>query len=158
MAIRIFDYKDSNTFNNTVSGSSTEDRDERIFIGIDMPFRRDLEGQGYFSSTFTTIDAVKNNIKNLLLTHTGERFFQPKLGTNLRRVLFEQFTEDTFISINDEIVNTFRYWLPFVEIKNLELNMNETDTTTGKNKLSIDILFNIKQDPNTLQSIQVEIT
>ena len=53
------------------------DRDETVFIGIDLPFRRGTATEGWFASTTTTIDAIKNNIKNLLLTHKGERLLQP---------------------------------------------------------------------------------
>ena len=40
-----------------------EDRDEEVFIGIDLPFRKSDGPEGYFRSTETTIKAVKNNIK-----------------------------------------------------------------------------------------------
>ena len=39
-----------------------EDRDETVFIGIDLPFRKGSGTEGWFASTTTTIDAVKNNI------------------------------------------------------------------------------------------------
>ena len=60
-----------------------EDRDSNIFIGIDLPFRKSDGSEGWFASTSTTIDAVKNNIRNLLMTHSGERLMQPNLGLNL---------------------------------------------------------------------------
>ena len=56
-----------------------EDNDTRIKIGIDLPIRRGDEKDGWFASTDTTIEAVKNNIRNLLQTEEGERFFQPNL-------------------------------------------------------------------------------
>ena len=59
------------------------DRDDKIFVGIDLPFRKSEGRDGWFTSTTTTIEAVKNNIKNLLQTQKGERFMQPFLGINL---------------------------------------------------------------------------
>ena len=41
-----------------------EDRNDDIFIGIDLPFRKANVVEGFFKSTTTTIQAVKNNIKN----------------------------------------------------------------------------------------------
>ena len=38
------------------------DRDENIFIGLDLPIRRGDGVEGYFASTSTTIESVKNNI------------------------------------------------------------------------------------------------
>jgi len=133
------------------------DNDNNIFVGIDLPFRRSLNKEGWFASTTTTIEAVKNNIKNLLNTHQGERLMQPTLGTNLRKYLFEQMTEETYILIQDDIINTFKFWLPFVEIKDIELITNEMDSTVEPNKMLINILFKILQDPNTLTSVQVTI-
>ena len=133
-----------------------EDNDENIFIGIDLPFRKSDGKEGYFASTTTTIEAVKNNIKNLVQTHKGERFMQPELGLNLRGYLFEQVTDETIINNQNDIVETFRIWLPFVEIQNIEVSANETDSI-GRNKLLVNIVFNITKDPTSLESVQVEI-
>ena len=133
-----------------------EDRNSNIFIGIDYPFRKSNGVEGYFASTDTTIKAVKNNLKMLLSTHQGERLMQPKLGTGLRKFLFEQFTEDTTIAIQNEIIDMCNRWLPFVEIKELNINMDRPDAM-GKNKMIIFILFNIILDSNTLESVEIEI-
>jgi len=140
----------------SVTGSFNEDRDENIFIGLDLPIRKSDGVDGYFASTNSTIAAVKNNIRNILLTNKGERFLQPNIGLNLRKYLFEQFTEDTMETIRVEIIDTFQNWLPFVEIKDLRVNMNETDSI-GKNKLNIFVLFNITRNPNILESVEVQI-
>ena len=133
-----------------------EDRDSNIFIGIDYPFRKSNGAEGYFTSTSTTIKAVKNNIKMLLNTHKGERLMQPNLGTGLRKFLFEQFTDESRISIENDITDTLKFWLPFVEITKLIIGMDD-DYDIGRNKLKIDITFNINKDPNTLTSIQLDI-
>ena len=59
------------------------DRDENVFIGIDLPFRKSEGNSGWFESTTTTFKAVRNNIKSLLLTEKGQRIMQPSLGLNL---------------------------------------------------------------------------
>ena len=133
-----------------------EDRDSNIFIGIDYPFHKSNGGEGWFASTGTTIKAIKNNIKMLLNTNKGERLMQPNLGINLRKFLFEQYDDESKIAIQNEILDIFKTWLPFVEIRELNISMDETDAI-GKNKMSISITFNIIRDPNTLESIQVEI-
>ena len=133
-----------------------EDNDENIFIGIDLPFRRSDGKEGYFASTTTTIEAVKNNIRNLVRTNKGERLMQPNLGLNLRNYMFEQFTDETLLSVQNDIVDTFKVWLPFVEIRDIQVSMNENDSI-GKNTMSINIVFNITRDPDTLESVQIEI-
>jgi phage baseplate assembly protein W len=133
-----------------------EDNDENIFIGIDLPFRKSNGKEGYFASTTTTIEAVKNNIRNLVRTNTGERLMQPNLGLNLRNYMFEQFTDETILGVQNDIVDTFKVWLPFVEIRDIQVSMDENDSI-GKNKMSINIVFNITRDPDTLESVQIEI-
>ena len=129
------------------------DRDNNIFIGIDLPFRKSDGAEGWFASTKTTLFAIKNNIHALLLTTKGERLMQPNLGLNLRKYLFEPFGANTRIAIENDIMDAFAFWLPFVNIKELEVNMTDKD----KNEINISITFNIKRDPRSFESIQVTI-
>ena len=128
-----------------------EDQDSRVSVGIDFPFARVTGGDGFFKTTKTTVDAIKNNIKLLLQTNQGERVFQPNLGMNIRRFLFEQITEDTQVQIENDILDTFATWLPFVELREIDINTADQD----KNQINIKIVFNIKRAPNTIESVGV---
>ena len=132
------------------------DRDSSVTVGIDLPIRRGDIKDGWFASTKTTIDAVKNNIRNLLQTNRGERIMQPNLGLNLRSSLFEIINEESILSIQDSILDVIQFWLPFVEVRNIELLTNTEDSTIESNEIRIKILFNIVQDPNTLESITLD--
>ena len=134
-----------------------EDNDTNIFIGLDLPLRKSEGKEGFFASTKTTLEAVKNNIRNLLQTSEGERIFQPQLGLDLKRYLFNQINEETIFNIQNEIVDKFELWLSFVEIKNIEVKTHDDDINIGLNTISINVIFNIEQDPNTLSSVQVNI-
>ena len=135
-----------------------EDRDNNVFIGIDLPFRKSDGIEGWFASTTTTITAVKNNIRNLLNTHKGERYMQPNIGLNLRKFQFEQFTDELRLQIENDILDTFEFWLPFVQVRDLKVQMSDaTAGSVNNNKLIISVVFNITRDPNTLESVQVEI-
>mgnify|MGYP003661890194 CR=1 FL=1 len=134
------------------------DRDENIFIGIDLPFRKSDGPDGWFASTSTTIESVKNNIKNLLNTKKGERLMQPNLGLDLNKLLFNQLNDDTIEAVRSDIIDAITRWLPFVEIRKLNIITEGTlDSNVGANTIVIDLIFNINRDPNTLESIQVEI-
>ena len=135
-----------------------EDNDTNVKIGIDLPIRRDDGLDGFFATTSTTIEAVKNNIRNLLQTNTGERLFQPNLGLNLKSLLFEHITEDNIISIQDAILDKFEFWLPFVEVRDIQVLSRNNTTDIGANEIRVKILFNIKQDPNTLDSITLDFS
>ena len=134
------------------------DRDNNVFIGIDLPFRKSDGIEGWFASTTTTITAVKNNIRNLLNTHKGERYMQPNIGLNLRKFQFEQFTDELRLQIENDILDTFEFWLPFIQVRDLKVQMSDaTAGSVNNNKLIISVVFNITRDPNTLESVQVEI-
>ena len=133
-----------------------QDRDNDVFIGINLPFKKSEGSEGYFLSTTTTIDAVKNNVKLLLSTDKGERIFQPNLGVGLRRFLFEPITGETTLAIQNEIVETFNFWLPFITIKDIKVETTSADGT-NPNQISINVIFNLDKDPNTLESVQVQI-
>tara|TARA_Y100000004_G_scaffold138340_1_gene156869 strand:- start:643 stop:1089 length:447 start_codon:yes stop_codon:yes gene_type:complete len=136
------------------TGSFVEDRDENVFIGLDLPISHTSTVEGYFRSTRTTIDAVKNNIRSLLSTTRGERLMQPNLGTNFKKILFEPITDDTKFVIEDEIVQTFNIWLPFVQVRGLDI----VPFSDGNfNSVKINLAFSIVQDPNTLESIELQI-
>ena len=130
-----------------------EDQDTRVSVGIDFPFSRVPNQDGYFKTTKTTIESVKNNIRLLLKTEKGERLFQPNLGLALRRFLFEQINEDTNILIENEIVDTFEKWLPFVEIR--ELDVNTQPVNSDRNQIKIKVTFNIRRAPGSLESVGV---
>ena len=133
-----------------------QDRDNDVFIGINLPFKKSEGSEGYFLSTTTTIEAVKNNVKLLLSTDKGERIFQPNLGVGLRRFLFEPITGETTLAIQNEIVDTFNFWLPFITIKDIQVETTSADGT-NPNQISINVIFNLDKDPNTLESVQVQI-
>ena len=128
-----------------------EDTDTRVSVGIDFPFAIVPNKDGYFATTKTTIESVKNNIRLLLQTQKGERVFQPNLGMNIRRFLFEQITEDTQVQIENDIVDTFATCLPFVELREIDIDTSNQD----KNQINIKIVFNIKRAPNTIESVGV---
>ena len=130
-----------------------EDQDTRVSVGIDFPFSRVPNQDGYFKTTKTTIESVKNNIRLLLKTERGERLFQPNLGLALKRFLFEQINEDTNILIENEIVDTFEKWLPFVEIR--ELDVNTQPINSDRNQIKIKVTFNIRRAPGSLESVGV---
>ena len=130
-----------------------EDKDTRVSVGLDFPIARVPNQDGYFKTTKTTIDAIKNNIKLLLQTQQGERVFQPNLGMNLRRFVFEQINENTSIEIENNIVDVFETWLPFVELNNIEINTGAENQE--HNKIKINITFSIKRAPGTLESVGI---
>ena len=135
-----------------------EDNNTDIFIGLDLPIRKSEGKEGFFASTSTTIEAVKNNIRNLLNTERGERFFQPNLGIGLHRYLFQQITNDVTLQIQNEIVDTIGAFLPFVEVQDIQVKTSNNDESVNVNTFSVNVLFNIKQSPNILEAVEIAVS
>ena len=58
------------------------------------------------------MDAVKQSVRNLLLTDFYERPYQPTLGSNLKALLFENYGPETQILIQDAVIDVFDKFEP----------------------------------------------
>jgi phage baseplate assembly protein W len=65
--------------------------------------------------------AVVNSIKNLILTNHYERPFQPDIGSNVRRLLFENLDNITATTIKDEIERTIVNYEPRATVKTINV-------------------------------------
>lgn len=119
-------------------------------IGIDIPIQRGE--QGFFKQTFTTNNAIKANIRNLLLTNNGERPINPEFGNNLNSLLFEADVEITKEKIRERIINSVNRFIPSVRINRISFE-NEVDD----NFIKFEISFSLKQYPNFIDRMQMEV-
>jgi phage baseplate assembly protein W len=76
----------------------------RSFKDLDLnftihPIRKDI-------NTHKNEYAIINSVKNLVLTNHYERPFQPEIGSNIRRLLFENVDTVTAAQIEREITET----------------------------------------------------
>lgn len=60
--------------------------------------------------------AVINSIKNLLLTNHYERPFQPDLGSNVRKLLFDNMDKITASALERQITDVLRNFEPRAQI------------------------------------------
>ena len=95
-------------------------------------------------------DAVKDSIKNLLLTDPGERLMQPFLGGGIRGLLFENMTPGTLKLIEDRIQTTIKAYEPRAQLTGLTVS-----STFDDNAVSVRIQFYIvnRQEPVNLEVI-----
>lgn len=62
----------------------------------------------------TDTDAVRNSIKNLILTNRYERLFQPDLGSGINSLLFENSGPDTIFLLRSYIKDVIANYEPRV--------------------------------------------
>jgi len=105
-------------------------------VGVSLPFN----APATFSSTYTTQDALRNNILNLLLTNTTERFLNNTFGGNLRKYIFDQITSQTIGRLEQDIQSLINIYFPNqVIITNIS-----TDQYPDSNEIDIQIYYYIK--------------
>ena len=93
----------------------------------------------------TNDQSVKQSMKNLIFTVLGERLFQPNVGSNLNKLLFENITKAILNSIEFNIKNTIKYNEPRVEI--IEVTAKET---INPNEVQVDIVFSMINNPEPI--------
>lgn len=88
-------------------------RDLDLKLGI-HPIRKDL-------NVLKDDNAIKNAIRNLLVTNANERPFQPFLGANLRGLLFEPADALTKIALRENILEVIKNHEPRVEVQDIDI-------------------------------------
>jgi phage baseplate assembly protein W len=93
------------------------DLQPRKAVGVALPF----QGRAVFNSTYTTKDATRTNLINFFLTAQNERVFNPRFGSGIRNLLFENLTQESIDIATENITQGLQIYFPQVEIRNLQL-------------------------------------
>jgi len=89
--------------------------------------------------------AVKQSVKNLILTNFYDRPFQPELGCGISYHLFELFTSATKQSLETAMREVIENYEPRASILEVLVEDHPDD-----NALSASIAFMIRNDPNPI--------
>ena len=82
--------------------------------------------------------AIVRSVRNLVETIPTERFFDSNMGTNIRGMLFENFSGSDVMIIEDMVRNTVRNYEPRVGDIGVEV-----DASPDENTISVRVLFDI---------------
>jgi phage baseplate assembly protein W len=94
-------------------------------------------------------DAVKESIKNLILTDKGERLMQPLLGGSIRALLFDNNTPSTLKLIQEQVRETIEEYEPRATLIDVQVTSQIDD-----NVVRITIFFYVN---NVEQPISVSV-
>ena len=83
--------------------------------------------------------AIVRSVRNLVETIPTERFFNSLLGTDIRGSLFENFSRNTAIIIEDQVRETINNFEPSVDNVRVEVDAS-VDTNTRDVKVLFDII------------------
>ena len=151
MPTRAYANEDGNINKKSIIVSRTrEDKDidatfSAKFVGLDG------EGANLRGDIFkkTNAAAVKQSIRNILLTNFTERPFMQRFGGNLTDMLFRLSTEIDDANLEDRIVRSIQTYEPRAQV----LNINSV-TTPDNNEVRVTVRFLVI---STLQQDTVEI-
>ena len=130
-------------------GAREKDLNPDTYIGLKLPMG--YSDSGYFKQTKTTLQQAKHNIINLLKTIPGERLGQPTFGSQLHSILFEPMNEDFGDILEESIRSSLAKWLPYINIKNIEITMPDYNI----NRVNITIDFGLSFEPDRFGTVSV---
>ena len=95
-------------------------------------------------------DAVKEAIRNIILTDKGERLFQPNVGSTVKGMLFENITPDVVVLLQERIKDALALFEPRANI--LEV---KATSSIDSNSVEVSITFNVinRETPVTFNVI-----
>ena len=94
-------------------------------------------------SGYTMIDdfdsLIKQNLKMLILTAPGERIMEPEFGVGIRKYLFENFNNNIYEQIDNDIRRQVERYMPAISIIEVSFAGSDIDT----NLLGVSIIYSI---------------
>jgi len=117
-------------------------------VGVSIPFNNN----SVFFSTYTTQDAIRNNLLNFFLTNKGDIYLNPNFGANLRIFIFEQISSNSMDDLKETVQSLISQY--FINIKVDNLNILQSPDT---NEVTIQLYYSIINTGITDQ-IQISFT
>ena len=118
--------------------------------------------RGFFDGNTTTIGAVRENIKVLLLTNRGERVMHGNMGPGIlassQSILFEpNLRDEAFEGIRLEIETAIKNYLPYVKVINISVITQEQEPALGDNSIRVSMSYTLTDQSALADSVTVTI-
>ena len=133
-----------------VRKTKTTPQTAKPIVNSDFYSNFDLELVKKDLLSYKNEDSVKRSIRNILLTDKGERFFNPTFGSDIRKMLFENFSPSTEQVVADLIKTAIGNHEPRANVIDVNVSGNP-----DQNSMYINIVFSVinKAEPDTLELI-----
>lgn len=106
-------------------------------IYSDFPKSLDISPVNKDVSRIVNDTAVKESIRNLILTNRGERLFHPEIGCDIRSMLFDNLTPDRIKIARELIKETINNFEPRCNLIDIDV------LASGQNSVSITFVYNV---------------
>jgi len=129
---------------------------KKSIYGLNFPLGEEKAKGGFFQKK-TGLALIKDAVKQLLLTESGERILLPNFGCNLRKYLFQPLDEDTFEAIKEEIVFSFERYIVGARILKLSVTPFGEVGPAGGNSLKVRLILQLVEEDLTVFDVEVEL-
>ena len=110
------------------------DTKPRVAVGVSIPF----SSPSVFTSTYTTKEQLKSNLRNYFMTNPGERYMNPLFGGGLRDIVFENLEQRTFDIVRQRVQGDLKTYFP-----NVQINKLDVFGTPDENILMVSMTYNV---------------
>jgi hypothetical protein len=131
----------------------------RNYYGISFPFQDSSKGD-FIRMTETAQQEIRSNLIHLILTRKGSRFFLPDFGTRLYDFIFEPMDGQTFSSIEEEIRESCKKYIPNLDIQSITIQAadeNEDQSLKNTNPELDNRLFRLGTSDSLQHTAQIRI-
>tara|TARA_R110000824_G_scaffold246505_1_gene435666 strand:+ start:213 stop:581 length:369 start_codon:yes stop_codon:yes gene_type:complete len=112
-------------------------------LGVKLPLS--LDSSDGFTMIKDMKTLVKQNLKMLILTNPGERVMEPLFGVGMNRYLFENFSQNTYTTIDAKIREQISIYMPMVSVVDILFDSDAETQNTLKMRLRYSIpVINVK--------------
>ncbi len=132
------------------------------FLGAPYPIRKDTHG---YLHVQRGVQQIKSDLLILLLTNPGERVYDPRFGTPLRQLIFEQNDAVIVQQAKQMIINSINLYEPRITVTAIDVSSSIDPSLLDvndprqdiQNILSINISFFDPQNIQSVQNLQLEV-
>ena len=142
MPTRAFAVEDGNIGLTTINTSRS-----KSYSDIDLTFTAKASGDIFKKSHAA---AVKQAVKNLLLTNFSEKPFLPNFGGDLNAMLFRLSTEIDDADLEDKIIRAIELFEPRAKVLNVS-----SQVSPDNHEVKVSVTFQVI---STLEVLEVEIS
>lgn len=133
-----------------MASAREKDLNPNTYIGLSLPIQADKFND--FALTKNSLEQAQHNLKNLLLTHPGERVGHATFGSNLKKLCFEQINDELPLRVEEEVRDSVSTWLPYINV----LEVNTLTEEGDSNKIHVQIKYSTTLNPTTMSQIDLD--
>lgn len=121
-------------------------------IGFSLPLERGNDG--YFRTSDTILEQIKNNFINLMLTIPGERFGNPTFGCDINNLVFDFNDVDLDASARVAVQSAVEKWMPYIELE--EFVFQPTDIDIARYTAKMYVKYRLSENPNLGDEVLIQ--